>query len=101
MAIDASVKVNIDANFYLDGVKDCYHDLNSCQPLSPPKRIDEITDFSSMFFSICHVLEMSIFSIWGPVGLKVLNETFTASLDGVATVDWQSWHIPNHFQVQS
>ena len=100
MAFDASVKVNIDANFDLDGVKDCCHD-NSCQLLSSPTRIDEIPDFPSTFFSICHVLEMSIFSIWGPVGLKVSNETFTASLDWVATVDWQSWHISNHFQVQS
>ena len=87
MAFDASVKVNIDANFDLD--VDCCHN-NSCQPLLSPTRIDEIPDFPSMFFSICHVLEMSIFSIWGPVGLKVSNETFTASLDGVAAVDWQS-----------
>ena len=80
MAFDASVKVNMDANFDLDGVKACCHD-NSCQLLSSPTRIDEIPDFPSMFFSICHVLEMSIFSFWGPVGLKVSNETFTASLD--------------------
>ena len=60
----------------------------------------------AQIFLLCSLIffmwEEWVFSAFGaPWVWKFANETFTASLDGVAAVDWQSWHISNHFQVQS